>query len=87
MRGAGAVHGLGGGEAVRVVLDTQLTIEGAQEVGLNLAAVLIILFTGLGGMGRGDARRSNILMRWRVGLQFVAVLIIVVGTAFLQWYR
>ena len=37
--GAGAVHGLGGGEAVRVVLDTQLTIEGAQEVGLDLAAV------------------------------------------------
>lgn len=38
-------------------------------IGLNMAAVLVILFTGLGSMTQGKSRQSNILMRWRVGLQ------------------
>ena len=29
-------------------------------IGLNLAAVLIILFTGLGGMGRGEIGRAHV---------------------------
>lgn len=46
-----------------------------------LAAVVIVLLAGLWNMMRnGSASRSQTLMRWRVGLQFVAV--IVVMTAF-----
>jgi hypothetical protein len=53
-------------------------------IGLNLAAVLIILFTGLGGMGRGDARRSNILMRWRVGLQASCIALFLLYVALMR---
>lgn len=47
---------------------------------LSLAAVLVVLFMGVYGLARGGehaGRRSNKLMRWRVGLQAVAVLILV----------
>ncbi|GLK76674.1 hypothetical protein GCM10008171_19280 [Methylopila jiangsuensis] len=42
-----------------------------------LAAVAIALLLGLANMMRdGPAGRSQTLMRWRVGLQFVAVVVI-----------
>jgi hypothetical protein len=47
---------------------------------IALAAVLIVLGMGVFNLARGGenaGRRSNILMRWRVGLQAVAVLILV----------
>jgi hypothetical protein len=41
---------------------------------LALLAVLVVLGLGLWNMLReGSANRSQKLMRWRVGLQFVAV--------------
>jgi len=44
---------------------------------IALGAVLVVLLMGLWNMMRGgSSSRSQTLMRWRVGLQFVAVLII-----------
>ncbi|MBJ26101.1 MAG: hypothetical protein CMM30_08495 [Rhodospirillaceae bacterium] len=42
---------------------------------IAMAAVVIVLFLGLGSFYTGDGKtnRSNILMRWRIGLQLVAV--------------
>lgn len=49
-------------------------------VPVALAAVLIVLIFGLWNMMRGgSASRSQTLMRWRVGLQFLAVVIIMAG--------
>ena len=43
-------------------------------------AVLIVLVMGLWNMLRnGSQSRSQLLMRWRVGLQFVAVVVIMVA--------
>ena len=42
-------------------------------------AVLGVLAFGIGGFGRGGearAKQSNKLMQWRIGLQFLAVLLI-----------
>ena len=48
-----------------------------------LAAVAIVLLLGLWNMLRGgSASRSQTLMRWRVILQFAAILIIMAGL----WY-
>ena len=42
-----------------------------------LAAVAVVLFLGLWNMFRGgSSNRSQMLMRWRVGLQFLAIVII-----------
>ena len=40
-----------------------------------MGAVVVVLFLGLGSFYTGDGKsnRSNILMRWRVGLQLLAV--------------
>jgi hypothetical protein len=47
-------------------------------VGLALGAVALVLLMGLVNMLRqGSANTSQTLMRWRVGLQFVAIAIIV----------
>ena len=44
---------------------------------IALAAVFIVLMMGLFNMMRGgDSNRSQRLMRWRVGLQFVAIIIV-----------
>ena len=46
---------------------------------IALAAVALVLFTGIFGMMRGgefNRKYGNKLMRLRVGLQFVAVLVI-----------
>jgi len=46
-------------------------------VGVALAAVVLVLLFGLINMMRGgSANLSQKLMRWRVGLQFLAVVII-----------
>lgn len=47
---------------------------------IGLAAVLIVLLLGLWNMFRnGPANRSQALMRWRVGLQFLVVVIVMLG--------
>ena len=46
---------------------------------LAVAAVLGILLLGIGSFGRGgdfNRKHANRIMRWRVGMQFVAVLVI-----------
>ena len=51
---------------------------------IALAAVFIVLLLGLFNMMRGgDSNRSQRLMRWRVGLQFIAILIVIL----LVWLR
>jgi hypothetical protein len=48
-----------------------------------LGAVLIVLLMGLGNMMRGgSANLSQKLMRWRVGLQFLAVIIVMTSLYF-----
>ncbi len=50
---------------------------------IALIAVVIVLLAGLWNMTRGgSASRSQTLMRWRVGLQFVAVLLLMAGLYF-----
>lgn len=50
---------------------------------IALVAVLIVLILGLVNMMRGGpANRSQMLMRWRVGLQFLALVIIMTGLYF-----
>ena len=46
-------------------------------VGLAMLATLGVLLAGVLVMagGQGDSRRSNRLMRWRIGLQFVALVL------------
>ncbi|QNL18009.1 twin transmembrane helix small protein [Hyphobacterium sp. CCMP332] len=47
-----------------------------------MLAVLVTLFLGFFNMARGGegaSARSNILMRYRVGIQFVAIMLMVVG--------
>jgi hypothetical protein len=48
-------------------------------IALSLLAVLVVLFAGLLTMaktGEASRRRSNILMRWRVGTQATAIVLI-----------
>lgn len=48
-------------------------------LGLDMIAVVAVLLTGAVGMTtNADPRRQNRLMRWRVGLQAVAVVLVVV---------
>jgi Hypoxia induced protein conserved region len=45
---------------------------------IAVGAVAIVLCLGLWNMMRGgSANRSQTLMRWRVGLQFVAIILLV----------
>ena len=47
-------------------------------VGVAVLAVAVVLILGLVNMLRGgSANKSQMFMRWRVGLQFVAILVIV----------
>lgn len=47
-------------------------------VGLAVFGVFAVLIAGLVNMLRGgSASTSQTLMRWRVGLQFIAILIII----------
>lgn len=46
-------------------------------ISVALCAVAVVLFLGLANMMRdGSANTSQMLMRWRVGLQFLAILVI-----------
>lgn len=46
-------------------------------ISVALGAVALVLFLGLANMVRdGSANTSQKLMRWRVGLQFVAIVVI-----------
>lgn len=50
-----------------------------------VAAVAVILGIGLFNMMRGgSASRSQNLMRWRVGLQFVAIIVLMAALWFSQ---
>ena len=52
-------------------------------VGLATLAVAVVLVFGLVNMMRdGSPNRSQMLMRWRVGLQFVAIVAIVAALYF-----
>lgn len=47
-------------------------------VGVAVLAVAFVLFMGLANMLRGGSPNfSQKLMRWRVGLQFLAILLII----------
>lgn len=49
------------------------------SVAVAVAAVALVLLLGLVNMLRqGSANRSQTLMRWRVGLQFLAIVVIVI---------
>ena len=51
-------------------------------IGAALLLVLVTLIAGLVNMtrgGEGSSARSNVLMRWRVGLQFAAIALMVLG--------
>jgi len=46
---------------------------------ISMAAVVVVLVLGLINMMRGGSpNRSQSLMRWRVGLQFATILIVLV---------
>ncbi len=52
-------------------------------VPLAVVAVAIVLLMGLWNMMRGgSANRSQTLMRWRVGLQFLAVIVLMAALWF-----
>ena len=52
-------------------------------VPIALAAVAAVLLLGLWNMMRGGSPgRSQALMRWRVGLQFLAIIIIMAALYF-----
>ena len=47
---------------------------------IAVGAVLIVLLMGLWNMMRGgNSNTSQKLMRWRVGLQFFAVIVLMIG--------
>jgi len=47
---------------------------------IAMGSVVVVLFLGLGSFysGKENSNRSNILMRWRVGLQFVAIALLAI---------
>ena len=52
-------------------------------VAIACGAVAVVLMLGLGNMWRGgDPNLSQKLMRWRIGRQFVAIVIIMGGLFF-----
>jgi hypothetical protein len=61
-----------------------MTAPGSYLVALALAAVVIVLGMGLYNMLRaGSPNRSQRLMRWRLGLQFFAI-VVIMGVL---WFR
>ena len=54
-------------------------------VPLAVGAVLVVLLLGLWNMMRGgSANRSQTLMRWRVILQFIAIIVMLAGLWYVQ---
>ncbi len=64
------------------IMTTFLTV----LVGLAMLGTVGVLFAGLIGLARGgqDAHRSNVLMRWRVVLQGVALVLFVILLSLLR---
>ena len=55
---------------------------------IALAAVVVVLFLGLFNMMRGgSSSRSQTLMRWRVILQFIAIIVVMATLYIAQVYR
>ena len=55
-------------------------------VGISCLVVLAILMVGIGSFGKGgdfNRKHANRIMRWRIGAQFVAV-ILIAGFAYLR---
>jgi len=49
-------------------------------VPIALFAVAVVLVLGLANLMRsGSGNRSQLLMRWRIGLQFLAIVVVVVA--------
>jgi hypothetical protein len=49
-------------------------------VPVAIGAVVVVLMLGLINMMRGgSSNRSQMLMRWRVGLQFMAIIVIMLA--------
>ena len=47
---------------------------------IAVGAVVIVLLMGLWNMMRGgNSNTSQKLMRWRVGLQFIAIIVLMIG--------
>jgi hypothetical protein len=54
-------------------------------VPVSIGAVVVVLMLGLINMMRGgSSNRSQMLMRWRVGLQFLAIIVIMAAIWFGQ---
>ena len=54
-------------------------------VPLAVGAVAVVLLLGLWNMMRGgSANRSQTLMRWRVILQFIAIIVMLAGLWYVQ---
>jgi Hypoxia induced protein conserved region len=52
-------------------------------VPVALAAVTVVLLLGLWNMMRGGpSNKSQLFMRWRVGLQFIAILLMMTALYF-----
>lgn len=52
---------------------------------IAVGAVAVVLLLGLWNMMRGgSANTSQKLMRWRVGLQFLAIVVLMAGLYFAQ---
>ncbi|TYC72440.1 twin transmembrane helix small protein [Stappia sp. BW2] len=50
---------------------------------VGMAAVALVLLLGIWNMfRRGPANRSQMLMRWRVGLQFLVIVLVMGGLYF-----
>jgi hypothetical protein len=57
---------------------------GSLLVAIAVGAVAVVLFMGLGNMLRGGSPNlSQTLMRWRIALQFVAI-VIIMGVLFFR---
>jgi Hypoxia induced protein conserved region len=51
---------------------------------VSLGAVAVVLMLGLGNMTKGGSpNTSQNLMRWRIGLQFIAIVVLMV-TVFIK---
>ncbi|MEO1200846.1 MAG: twin transmembrane helix small protein [Pseudomonadota bacterium] len=56
-----------------------------KAIPIAIGAVAVVLVLGLWNMLRGGpSNRSQILMRWRIGLQFVAIAVIMTAIYFQQ---
>lgn len=57
---------------------------GSYLVALAIGAVVLVLCAGLANLLRGGSpNRSQMLMRWRIGLQLVAI-VVIMGVL---WFR